>query len=61
MQLFNLYAVKNSKEHRKHHSKRFHYTGCLKIAKLLVQKKTVASTSPKKSKKPIFNFFKQKG
>jgi hypothetical protein len=28
--------------------------------KLLVQKKTVASRSPKKSKKPIFNFFKQK-
>jgi hypothetical protein len=34
------------------------YTGCLKIAST---KKTVASRSPKKSKKPIFNFFKQKG
>jgi hypothetical protein len=34
------------------------YTGCLKIAST---KKTVASGSPKKSKKPIFNFLKQKG
>jgi hypothetical protein len=36
-----------------------YYTGCLKIAS--TKKKTVASRSPKKSKKPIFNFFKQKG
>jgi hypothetical protein len=36
----------------------FPYTGCLKIAST---KKTVASGSPKKSKKPIFNFLKQNG
>jgi hypothetical protein len=35
------------------------YTGCLKIAS--TKKKTVASGNPKKSKKPIFNFLKQKG
>jgi hypothetical protein len=34
------------------------YTGCLKIAST---KKTVASRSPKKSKKTNFIFFKQKG
>jgi hypothetical protein len=34
------------------------YTGCLKIVST---KKTVASRSPKKSKKTIFHFFKQNG